>query len=878
MDFKKLISQLDQLHEADVKHKGTYGTSYQGDDDEDDDKKTAPASTEKRGRGRPKKAGGAADTSAKYSGAKDLQSMMVGNIPKDSKELKKLPKIKNTLKDWIESIDEQMMLAEADQVTMEPAKQNTQVIKQGNKTLGTVSNPQLAAQIKQSIGKGEMSLAGSQLGEEDEGKPGKNFAKIAKSAGKHYGSKEAGERVAGAVRAKLMKQGKIKEAAPPTHDGDAGAGLGAGRSNYALEGSLNELSKNTLASYAKKASLDSVMRMGKAVDDGDGVGAKKAGSRYAGVTKAIDRLAKEKDKQGMAEAKNHMGETEYNTYAGWKSACRKAGADKFEGDSDICQAMKNGKGIGEWDGATGSVYDDSHKKKKMAEGKKPDFVDLDKDGDKKESMKKAASDAKKGKKKVAEGMDQRLEAARAEGRAHGLRGHAHCGNNYDDMEEARCYHDGYKAGLDECYGQMPIQGYVGEMSNEVEDMASYGAHTPELDEMDKTSYMKQQAIKTPGKTFNAFGQTMHDSDVLDEFAFESLDRQLNALLNEDSVSEGMTVSISKGQENSPDSVSINASDAEADSLLAFVKQAGLGIFGGDDHGDMQDAVVTSEPSIASSDAIEVVDDHDGMLSLIRKMAGQGAAQPAHDHSSEDYADEEETCNECGMAYESCGGKHGGEMVDEMESEDQMTYNVAEDNPPDTGAAETEQEVQDVAQANSSAASFDKAQAAPQAAADLATESEEDEEDEEQKDGLDESSFFNLYKKLALLSEESTAEKDAKAEKAGKKVAKDIEYDEGHKGKDDNKAEKAGKKVTKDIEYDDKKDKKLDEWANSPQQSSHDEQFETDIDFMTNIISGGLNKQKIRVGSGGQTTVPVVATVTNESTDLLTQWKKLSGLK
>jgi len=45
----------------------------------------------------------------------------------------------------------------------------------------------------------------------DEGKPGKNFAKIAKSAGKHYGSKAAGERVAGAVRAKLAKQGKLEE-------------------------------------------------------------------------------------------------------------------------------------------------------------------------------------------------------------------------------------------------------------------------------------------------------------------------------------------------------------------------------------------------------------------------------------------------------------------------------------------------------------------------------------------------------------------------------------------------------------------------------------------------------------------------------------------
>ena len=37
----------------------------------------------------------------------------------------------------------------------------------------------------------------------DIGKPGKNFSKIAKSAGKKYGSKAAGERVAGAVLAKM---------------------------------------------------------------------------------------------------------------------------------------------------------------------------------------------------------------------------------------------------------------------------------------------------------------------------------------------------------------------------------------------------------------------------------------------------------------------------------------------------------------------------------------------------------------------------------------------------------------------------------------------------------------------------------------------------
>jgi hypothetical protein len=37
----------------------------------------------------------------------------------------------------------------------------------------------------------------------DIGKPGKNFAKIAKSAGEKYGSKAAGKRVAGAVLAKM---------------------------------------------------------------------------------------------------------------------------------------------------------------------------------------------------------------------------------------------------------------------------------------------------------------------------------------------------------------------------------------------------------------------------------------------------------------------------------------------------------------------------------------------------------------------------------------------------------------------------------------------------------------------------------------------------
>lgn len=41
---------------------------------------------------------------------------------------------------------------------------------------------------------------------EDIGKKGKNFSKIAATAGKEYGSKEAGKRVAGAILNKLRNK------------------------------------------------------------------------------------------------------------------------------------------------------------------------------------------------------------------------------------------------------------------------------------------------------------------------------------------------------------------------------------------------------------------------------------------------------------------------------------------------------------------------------------------------------------------------------------------------------------------------------------------------------------------------------------------------
>jgi hypothetical protein len=375
---------------------------------------------------------------------------------------------------------------------------------------------------------------------------------------------------------------------------------------------------------------------------------------------------------------------------------------------------------------------------------------------------------------------------------------------------------------------MPVQGLVVGEANPpatVPGMASQAMREPAMEddmyEMDKTAYMKQQAIKTPGDTFKAFGQTFKDKEVVESpFAFEAWDKELNALL-EGKVDEGMTVSISKGQQGSPDSVSVTAQDGEADQLLQVIKQAGLGLFGGDDTGRSgQSSSMSLQPADGGPEGgemgIDVVDDHDGMMNLIRKVTG---AQPAPatqgfggDEGSSDYEDEEgndehdhsneETCNECGGMMEAgheCG--EGQQMVDEVESEDQMGYEVAEEIDPNNSDEENEENSDAVRDA---------------ALATAASTNEEEQVDEDEA--------------------EAEAEDDAQ---------------------------------------------KLDEWANDAGKNGTDTTFEQDIDFMTKVISGGLNKQK----STGQSTVPVVSTQLNrlgnpmkESVDLLHDWKKLSGIK
>ena len=104
-------------------------------------------------------------------------------------------------------------LREAD-VKLEPQTGATKITANGQ-SIGT-TDMATANQFKSDVDSGKINLDDMDEGKEDYsakkaragkdiGKPGKNFSKIAKSVGKKYGSKEAGNKVAGAILAKMRE-------------------------------------------------------------------------------------------------------------------------------------------------------------------------------------------------------------------------------------------------------------------------------------------------------------------------------------------------------------------------------------------------------------------------------------------------------------------------------------------------------------------------------------------------------------------------------------------------------------------------------------------------------------------------------------------------
>jgi len=121
--------------------------------------------------------------------------------------------------------------------------------------------------------------------------------------------------------------------------------------------------------------------------------------------------------------------------------------------------------------------------------------------------------------------------------------------------------------------------------------------------------------------------------------------------------EGYTMSITQGEENTPDRVSVNATDAEADKLIKFVKDVGLGQYGDAEVADV-DAEVVDTGSFYGSPEVEVEPQgsHDDMLKLMGIV----------DMPNGDFEDEVEApgtdidVQVDDAACESCGDKHAME--------------------------------------------------------------------------------------------------------------------------------------------------------------------------------------------------------------------------
>lgn len=303
-------------------------------------------------------------------------------------------------------------------------------------------------------------------------------------------------------------------------------------------------------------------------------------------------------------------------------------------------------------------------KEGMSEAKsKPDFLDLDKDGNKKETMKKAQKD----KEKVDESRDQESSEyldekvakilAREKPNLVTKRNNSEFyGAIYNELvacgltpKAAR-----YKVSYDEDFISDVASAYNHYLKNPTLDEESFkptavapqnipavqrkeaDAAPLKLSDITRTTNISDPANLRAlgmGQEIKPMGLSMKD------VKFEGWDKQLNNLLT-----EGITVSSSTGQQGTPDSVTVSASDADAEQLLQVLRQAGIGVFGGAEqaHSGYGAPISSEEPSGTGTEpevSPDVVGDGDDMLSLIKRMSGFSVEPEGT--ASADYEEEDE---------------------------------------------------------------------------------------------------------------------------------------------------------------------------------------------------------------------------------------------
>lgn len=352
---------------------------------------------------------------------------------------------------------------------------------------------------------------------------------------------------------------------------------------------------------------------------------------------------------GKVSASHKLKETEALTVKPMPGASQLTGPDGkpiATADAATANMMKQAAQQGKL--TIGGQTDDQG----MNEGAKPDFLDVDKDKNKKESFKKAVKDKESRKKKVAESISFNEMSAETQTEAQEMLAElqddietfVNTGHCSDKLEAFLKIHGHSKKKITD---EGSIQDFTTHgMDSRPSKFVSVPANpkpTPfSVDPIQATTDRAGSFIKSimaPKKT-NPF-----ESKEMKDIQLESWESQLNSLLT-----EGITVSSSQGQQGAPDSVTITATDGDSEQLLTVLRQAGIGVFGGQDTPMSQYGAPMqtggepegqgAEPEMAPT----VVGDGDGMMALIKKMTGiqDGSDQGGEPEGtmSADYEDEE----------------------------------------------------------------------------------------------------------------------------------------------------------------------------------------------------------------------------------------------
>ena len=679
----------------------------------------------------------------------------------------------------------------------------------------------------------------------DIGKPGKGFDKLAKKAGEKYGSAEKGKKVAAAA---MWKN------AAPTNEG---------------EEQLDELSPETYKSYIKKAAPEVAhrARVDSQIASDDELTMAKTGKktarvvgsenrtkrRVAGIKQAVDKMTNEATDDDRDQAAIQLG---------------KRGRDARDNPSKAAAAAKRSPAAQDARAKLDKVRQYGNK---VEESEKPDFLDLDKDGNKKESMKKASADKKKVKENV----------------------------NVAQMQ-AGTFRPGDKA-IARDGSQVTIAKVEGNGDVWIKSRQD-----------NKPQRVDARTLKSVGSSGKALAES---------YDFSEWDNQLSSLLkptSKQAVSESVKIKKRMITESSNElstmlqfaglksvqqvmeefNASIYADDSEstsstdgADNPPQLAMPTGMGMSQQkeeDDESSVVEPMMSDEVigGLAKGDKESAKSDNDH-LSFFKKMLSHGQSEVKTEKPKSESGEQSEKSSEQPVKEDDMeeGNAFTGALAkakaDGVQSGEKMkvggkTYPVKEDTDVTTsGNGDNEEEQSEV--------SSDAVRDAGLAKGDANFFSSENSSTMAEDEHQDMSSDSIIGDILAKLTQLVGSEQGQPAMSAEPPVMVDVQYadeqpqdyadEESQDEEQCDQCQSCGSTMYENHQC----MESLNEWANSPTGESADEQFQTDMDFMTKVISGGLNNQK-----QDQTTLPSTRVVTrDESKDVSNSMgamlRKLSGI-